>query len=78
MSLGLPWFGNLIEIKSLIEALDERGFVIRSSYVREDGQGIVEINGVPMPLFDQALRLAHEQNSLQDILSEIIASRPQD
>lgn len=63
----------MMEIKSLIEALETDGFVIRSSYLREDGQVIVEINGVPMTLLDQALRLAHGQNSLEDILTEIIA-----
>ncbi len=65
-----------MEIKSLIEALDQRGFVIRSSYLREDGQVIVEINGVPMTLYDQALRLVQGENSLEEILTEIIPRRP--
>lgn len=75
MSSAAGWSGNLMEIKSLIDTLDKRGFVIRSSYLREDGQVIVEINGVPMTLFDQAARLAQGQDSLQDILTEIIACR---
>jgi hypothetical protein len=41
-----------MEIKSLIEALDKRGLVFRSSYLREDGQVIAEINGVPMTSFE--------------------------
>ena len=63
----------MIEIKSLVEGLERRGLVIRSSYLREDGQVIVEINGVLMTLFDQAVRLAHGQNSLEDILTEVIS-----
>ena len=54
----------MTEIKSIIEALEQRGFVIRSSYLREDGHMMVEINGVPMTLFDQAVRLAQGEDSL--------------
>ena len=67
----------MTEIRSIIEALEQRGFVIHSSYLREDGQVIVEINGVPMTLFDQAARVAQGYTSLEDILTEILASRPQ-
>ena len=65
----------MTEINSIIGALEQRGFVIRSSYLREDGQVIVEINGVPMTLFHQAVRLAQGEASLEDILTEIIAGR---
>ena len=63
-----------MDIRLIVEKLRGRGFAIESSYLTQDSQVMVRINGITLSFFDQAVRLAEGCASIQELAREGHAS----